>query len=518
VRPYARSSYDASRRIFLPVVLFAFGLGCEEEPPLARLAVSGAFEPAQLDYGDVTVGTTNAKQVELKSVGSATFVIGSIETPPSFALRGEKDELEGIEIAAGSSIFLNAIFIAQEEGDRSGEIKVIPTKDGDSAVLTVHANGKVRREPMLSLQPDALEFGTVEIGGEARLDISIVNNGNAPGVITGATLQSTSAPVDGMSQYGVVTPMPITVPEGQSQRVTIIYRSIFEGPRPDQIVFTASDHGPLTLRLGATGQAARGGLICQPSSVDFGRVERGMTSQEMVRCTARGGQVRIVGASFPPNAENFALASPVGTADLMDGQGVDVAIEFRPEGLPGIYRETLSVQFNGAGGISTVTIPVSGEIIPPPPTATAISVVLRWDTNLTDIDMHFLRPGGSTFAANGSDCFYLQMNPDWGRVGDRTDDPFLDRDDTDGFGPENMNLSETAAGSYELYVHSYADQRRRVTTATVEIYLAGNLVATIRQGLSCKDMWHAGTITWNGMNGTFNPTTDVRQISQGFCF
>jgi len=66
------------------------------------------------------------------------------------------------------------------------------------------------------------------------------------------------------------------------------------------------------------------------------------------------------------------------------------------------------------------------------------------------MDLHFVRPGGMPFAFDGSDCYFARMAPDWGRAGDTTDNPFLDRDDTNGPGPENINLSSAAPGDYQV--------------------------------------------------------------------
>lgn len=514
MREYARPFYAARGAIFLAAIFFA---ACEDEPPLSRLELTAEFIPSELDFGEVTVGTTKALQVELKNTSATAIELTSVETPDSFVLRGEKEVLEGTLLAAGDSIFLNAVFVSQEEGEKSGEIKVGAHEA--EAILKVRANGVVRRLPVLTLEPGSLDFGTVEIGQQARATVMVRNTGNAPGTIESAMLESTAALVDGSSQYGVATALPITIGENETAQLEIVFRSSFEGPRADRMTFNAAaPHGPLSLTLQGIGAAARGGLICQPSTVDFGPVERGQTAQQAVRCTARQGQVRFVGASFAASAQYFYLPSPPGTVDLRDGEGIDLALEFRPEGLPDVYRSDLIVQFNGAMGLEEVRIPVRGELVPPPVTATAVSIVLRWDTNLSDMDVHFLRPGGRMFANDGGDCYYAQMEPDWGRIGDRTDDPFLDVDDTDGFGPETINMSSSAAADYELWVHSFSDQRRRTTRATVEVYLGGTLAGTFTQAMDCLDTWHVGTVRWNGSSGTFQPNGRIGAANEGFCF
>jgi hypothetical protein len=172
------------------------------------------------------------------------------------------------------------------------------------------------------------------------------------------------------------------------------------------------------------------------------------------------------------------------------------------------------VVFSGSMGMQTVRIPITGEVIPPPVTNTAISVVLRWDTNLTDVDTHLVRPGGRFFDPR-SDCYFASMSPDWGTIGDTSDNPFLDVDDTDGRGPENINLSRTAAGDYLVQIHYW--NGFVPTRATVEIYLDGARVGQFDRQLRCGDLWTVGTVQWNGMSGTFVPSTRVEPSSEGPC-
>ncbi|MFK8079012.1 MAG: hypothetical protein AB8B97_01895 [Granulosicoccus sp.] len=76
-----------------------------------------------------------------------------------------------------------------------------------------------------------------------------------------------------------------------------------------------------------------------------------------------------------------------------------------------------------------------------------IQVTLTWDDLGDDFDLHLVRPGGE-FKDRESDCYYATCrgasSPDWGVVGDLTDNPSLDVDNTDVFGPENIFLTTVA--------------------------------------------------------------------------
>jgi hypothetical protein len=76
----------------------------------------------------------------------------------------------------------------------------------------------------------------------------------------------------------------------------------------------------------------------------------------------------------------------------------------------------------------------------------ALQVNLAWDTDNTDIDVHVVEPGGfeiyysdKTSSATGG---------------------HLDRDDTDGFGPENIYWQNAPDGDYRVFVHYYGGNPR----------------------------------------------------------
>ena len=97
----------------------------------------------------------------------------------------------------------------------------------------------------------------------------------------------------------------------------------------------------------------------------------------------------------------------------------------------------------------------------------AVHVELLWDTPAdpdqtdtgpmagADLDLHFSHElafgpdidcdgAGDPWFSNPFDCFWYNANPNqWGSMSPaKKDDPHLDLDDTDGAGPENLNLEE----------------------------------------------------------------------------
>jgi hypothetical protein len=104
-------------------------------------------------------------------------------------------------------------------------------------------------------------------------------------------------------------------------------------------------------------------------------------------------------------------------------------------------------------------------------TAAQFRVQLSWDTDDSDIDLHLLRPGGTT---NNSltDCYYANCQGgglDWGTAG-AAGDPLLDVDDVFGFGPENIVIGSGAeTGNFRVVVRNFDGSP--ATRATVKIFI-----------------------------------------------
>lgn len=494
-------------------------VGCEDGGGIVRLQIQAAYEPASLEFGEVPLEMARTLPVALKNTGSVAFTISAVEITPPYSLSGLKGPLEEIVVQAGESLPLEVRYFPTEEGEHAAELVV---RSGEAVVsLPLHGLGVLRRVPVMSLEPENLNFGAVEVGGTARATVTIRNTGNAPGTIDRASLVSTGADVRPADEFTVSTPLPVQIPEGGAQQLEIVFSPQTEGPRADQMLFgTGGVTAPLTLNLSGEGRIPFGEVLCTPSSVDFGPVERSLVETAQVTCTARGGPARIIGATITPSTNLFALAAPQPTLDLMTDESTVIEVQFRPDGLPDTHSATLVVNYSGGNGAASVSVPLNGEVVPPPPSLTALSIVLDWDTNDTDVDLHLVKVPGSLFDRAGrTDCYFGQRTPDWGVQGDTSDDPFLDHDDTDGFGPENINLSVSGDGTYEVYVHYWSDHGRGRTGAQAQIFIDGNPAGTfMRTNLDCDDVWLVGTAVFTNGNGMFMPANTVTPSNRGACF
>src|SRR5688572_8015448 len=424
----------------------ALGLGvllvisCGETDNVTRLRVSGAFEPPVLDFGEVPIGLSRSLTVTLVNTSQAPFTIDDIQgTSGAFSIRAANGLLEGLVVSAGTRVELEVSFISLAETSFA-EPLVVKTREIDIP-LQVGARGVIRMVPEFTVEPPVLDFGSVEIGSTTRLTFAVKNVGNSNGTLVSGALES------GARDFSLTVPWPLIVAPEVIGVFPISFTPMRAGAFTERMLVGVGElPSPIAVELRGIAGGADGNFFCTPSAVTFGEVARGRIVSQTITCTARNGEVQLTGHELAGNASLFAIASAPAPSLVGVDQSVTYALEFRPDGLPMSHDGQFWIHYTGAAGPATLAIPLSGTVGVPPPTANAISVILRWDRDFTDVDLHLVRPGGSAFTLD-SDCFWASKAPDWGTTGSQADNPFLDVDDIDGFGPETINLRQTGPGT-----------------------------------------------------------------------
>ncbi|RMH42880.1 MAG: hypothetical protein D6689_06880 [Deltaproteobacteria bacterium] len=117
----------------------------------------------------------------------------------------------------------------------------------------------------------------------------------------------------------------------------------------------------------------------------------------------------------------------------------------------------------------------------------ALRVEIVWNLEVpepldaSDVDLHLLHADGVHWFDATSDCYYdncVGGGPMWG-PGGAEDDPRLDIDDTEGRGPENINVTAPEAGvPYRIGVHYYDPESMGDAQVLVHVYCGGSLAQT----------------------------------------
>ena len=88
-----------------------------------------------------------------------------------------------------------------------------------------------------------------------------------------------------------------------------------------------------------------------------------------------------------------------------------------------------------------------------------LHIQLVWDHPSNDQDLHLVYLDKShVICDKGADCYWSNKSPIWfdsDQAGAGAN-PRLDIDDTNGMGPENVNIDDPKPGIYRVYVHYFA--------------------------------------------------------------
>jgi len=357
--------------------------------------------------------------------------------------------------------------------------------------------------------------------------VTILNDGKKSLVIEKMEWKEGSSPE---FTFMALPPLPKKLnPYGQTS-VTVVFKE--KAPHvPGTLQIHSTDPDEPVVEVVFKSQSKTGDQPCiqiSPASLNFGQVVRGTSKAlpfDVVNCSEKLPVTvtdikRSKFFGMPLTDEYQIEPAPQPPIPLAGNQAISFDMVYTP-GLAGIDSGYFTF-VNTDPATPEAKLDVYGVGIPPPLEDIGLHIELEWDQDDCDVDLHLVKPGGKLFDCK-DDCYYANMNPDWGAPNDFIDDPFLDYDDVDGYGPENLNVSEPVPGTYKVTMHYYSDSYEgwggSSTKATVRIYSYGNLLGEFGpKMLEYTDKtWDVCNFDWPGANVTVLDTIYMAP-AQPVCF
>lgn len=355
--------------------------------------------------------------------------------------------------------------------------------------------------PCIRVSPRALAFGGRAVGQQAVLNVTVSACGTSPLTLSEASVTSDRAGVFVLSPAGptlpltlepgatVAIPVIFTAPAGATAPSTGTLRLVSDAPEATTDV-ALSGHGLDASCPTAVITVAEGDEVVPQTNLHLSARNSSSSAGDITRwqwsVVQPSGSVAIFAPA--PNAQDVTFeANLVGSyvfrLKVWDALGVESCEE-----------------------AETTVVVTSDE---------GIRVELTWNTphdadqsdtgvdafggsKGTDMDLHFLHPlAAGKWFDQAKDCFWLNTQPNWGGA-DSSDDPSLDRDDFDGAGPENLNLSVPEFGAtYRVGVDYWDDWGFGMSEATIRIYIYGQRrFHWERVPMNMHDLWDVATIRW----------------------
>ncbi len=462
-------------------------------------------EPLQLTFSQIYAGQNQTQSFTIRNLGDRAHDVSEVlfasnrsTTAGEFTIDPATLPSQPFTLSPGQTRQVDVVFRPTDAGADSDAIRVVSTGLVLPATVVISATTDPAPTPRIQVMPASLAFGQVEVSQPRPLDITISNAGTAD-------LQLTA-------DLAIDPPTaPFTIQNGPANGFTyrptdnttfqVVFTPSIAGAISADLVITSNDPATPTVRVPLGGEGINTqvpAIFVSPNPIDFGRVPRATNASRSVLVRNDGTAPLTLSMVRLPNdaGGRFRLPSPPAAgATLNPGTQLNFAVEYFDNGVVATYNGVLEIQSNDPMG--TVTVPLMAATDPPPPALTDISITLTWTSSMADMDLHLLRPGDGSFFDSPTDCCYCNTNPDWGVMGQASDNPFLDRDDLAGPGPENINLSVAQDGEYQVVVHYFASHGAGDVSATVQVRVHGTLIATRTANLAELDRWVAGRVTWS---------------------
>jgi P pilus assembly chaperone PapD len=324
--------------------------------PVPAIAVS----PTSLAFGTVTVGTPRTLALQVQNTGTATLNVTSIGlcsgTTTRFSLSPGS-----LTVAAGQSGTVNVTYTPTGAATDSGCIALTHNASNQASPLSVNlsASGSPTPVPSMSLNPAALDFGTVAVGVPKTLALQIQNTGTATLNVTSVTLCS------GTTTRFSFSPPSLTVAAGQSGMLDVTYTPLGSGTDSGciSLAHNASNvANPLQVSLTAIALIASPAASLDPASLDFGSVRIG-TVRSLTTLVRNSGSVAldvsaIAQCSGTPAVISWSPAAPL---SVVAGGEATLTVAFTP-GASGALPSGACLELStNDGSNSTIKLQLNGS-------------------------------------------------------------------------------------------------------------------------------------------------------------
>ena len=526
-------------------VVCAFGEACEDGQ-CVRFAGGPEISVSRpvLDFGRVPANEESRLSVTVTNIGSLPLEIPEVVVNGSldFLVRVGPVELRRQNIPAdpdddgtpglspGASFELTITYAPRVEGPDRAEV-IIFSNDPNQAdvVVSLAGNGN---NPCIRVNPEALAFGGALPNRETTRPLRIESCGGQPLEIFSITLSDDTAPAFALTP--ALPEFPLVLPAVQR-----------DAPPPSQDI--AIGFTPPAIEAYAGTAIISSNDPVRPV-IEIPLTGRGSDNQCPVAVVADAvinirphTIVELDGSlSTDPDGPN---GQPLHYEWLItqrpDGSSGSPAERFEDRRRPadtGIPDDTSTpnvlffADFAGSYTLELRVIDNQGLMAPSdacPQPAAIVQIESRYDADVyvemvwntpgdpdqtdgdgTDVDLHVRHPNGRDWSSAPFDCYYANIDPDWGPVGD-AGDPRMELEDINGAGPEIISVNapeDTTAFDgtyYRVGVHYYrADNFVTGGTwgpseVTTRIYLEGALAGEwVQMMADSGNFWEVADVVW----------------------
>ena len=308
------------------------------------LAPGASLSTAQLVFGGQLVNTSSlAQTVIFTNTGTAAVSITSVTPSANFT---DSTNCTG-SIAAGASCSINAVFAPSTTGALSGTISVVDSV----GTQTVNLQGQSISKG-LAVSPSVVAFGAQVVGTISQAQTLMVTNTGTTALALNPIAVSNNF-VESDQCYSATT----TLAAGATCSISLSFSPTAAGNLSGSLVISDTTGTVFTLAT-ASGQGTLPGITTSPSTLSFGSLSVGTTSQaQTVTVTNTGTAALQIGTVT--GTGDFAEADTCSNKTINPGKYCVISVTMTPTTTG---TRTGAIQFNdNADGLHTIALSGMGQ-------------------------------------------------------------------------------------------------------------------------------------------------------------
>lgn len=329
-------------------------------PPIVGYEVT----PTSIDFGTFVQEQANStllRQVRITNLSRSTRSVAVTATPLSapfsLSLSNGDNPFATVTLAPKESIIYTIGTSIGTVGNHSTELVIQHDADSEGAIRIPIQIRVVKRNVIMKVTPNPLDFGDVRIGESSRLSFTVENapESNSTFTFMEARLAKPFALGSGTAETQLWP--------GRKKDLTASFTPSSIGVIESMIEIDRMIDGvQTTVQIPVRGRGVEGVIspVISPTEIDFGSITVGNRKQVMLTITNQAT------ATLPFRIEYGPLQSPLSVAEHSSPHDVQprttrtYAVYFAPRGL-GTYRDTILITHNAPGLPNPFRIPVQGE-------------------------------------------------------------------------------------------------------------------------------------------------------------
>ena len=320
------------------VVVSLNGTGTEEQIPVISV------EPEALNFGAVTVGESSNLPVTVSNTGNTTLTVSNVVVNGAYFSSNFEAQFD---VAPNESAEISVTFSPGEVGDFEGTV-TITSNDPQNGEVVVSLNGTGTEEqiPVISVEPEALNFGAVTVGESSNLPVTVSNTGNTTLTVSNVVVNGAYLSSNYEAQFDVAP--------NESAEITVTFAPGEVGDFEGTVTFTSNDpqNGEVAVSVSGSGIEEPIPVISiEPEVLDFDEVIVGesnylpITINNTGNATLSVSDILVNGVYFDTNFQ--------AEFDVAPNESAEITVTFAPEEV-GNFEGTLTI---------TSDDPSNGEVV-----------------------------------------------------------------------------------------------------------------------------------------------------------